>query len=183
MHPRVSGVKSHADPILYTHTRCTTWLSMRHCAHCCRRHPRSRPCGCVQQQRAEQSSAPYLTCTQTVASKRSASPHMSPWTLQVRRGRCPRQPWRGRIAHWAESPKRDPHRAAPNEAPSSRTERAHSCTGRRHSTTLHGPTRTHACQASSRMPILSSTQHPRCTTLLSMPHCAHAHWCARCDSW
>jgi len=98
--------------------------------------------------------------------------HNCPRTLRIQRDCCPRPPWcvthSMRNACWASRPRRDPHRAASTEAPSSRTERARSIV-------LHGPTCTHACQVSSHMVSLSSTRHPRCTTWLSMPHCAHAH--------
>jgi len=101
------------------------------------------------------------------------SPHLSPSTLRKRTGRCPRRPWSVHDARWEGSPRREEHRAAPTETSSSRNERGHPIP-------LHGPTYTHVCQASSHMVILSSTQHPRCTT--SMTHCAHTHWCVRCDS-
>ena len=127
----------------------------------------------TQQQRAVQSSARYLTCPQTVASKRTVPPHLSPWNLRRRRGCSPRQPWRDRLARWAGSPRR---RAAPTEAPSSRTERAHS-------STLHGPTCTHACQAleSHADPILY-TAPPVHHAALDATLCTCSSWCVRCDT-
>jgi len=120
----------------------------------------------AQQQCAEQLPAQSLTYPQTVASTRSVPPHLCPCSLRIRRCRCPRQPWCACVARWAGSPRREPHRAAPTEAPSSRTERAHS-------RALHGPPCTHACQASSHMPILSSTQHPPGAPRGSRCHIVH----------
>jgi hypothetical protein len=120
----------------------------------------------AKQQRAEQSSAAHLTCTQTVASKRSVPPHLRPLP-RVRRGCCPRQPWRVRIARWAGSPRRDPHRAAPTEALSSRTKRVHVIP-------LHGPTRVSGVKRHGE-PILY--------TAPPMHHVAlDVHLCARFDA-
>ena len=60
-------------------------------------------------------------------------------SLQTRTGRCPRTPCRDSLVRSAGSPKRVSHQDSPTASWSSRTERAHS-------THLHGPRRTHACQ-------------------------------------
>jgi len=139
-------------PILSStrHPRYTMRLSIPHCARAhhggtaathgaitellcrpvfrCRqaRHPRSRPCGRARTPAVRGAIAGAIsTCPQTVASKRSVPPHLRPCSLRIRRCRCPRPPWCVRIARWEGSPRREPHRAAPTEAPSSRTERGH----------------------------------------------------------
>ena len=84
-----------------------------------------------------QASVQYLACTQTMASKNIVPPHQSRLrkssrSLRIRRCRCPRPPCRDCFAGLTGGPTPCPHRAAPTETPSSRTDRGHS-------SSLHGP--------------------------------------------
>jgi len=100
----------------------------------------------------------YLTCPQTVASKRSVPPHhRNPSTLRIRRGRYPRPPWCVIVARWSGSQSQELHRAAPTEAPSSRTERAHSIA--LHSAVQHAPTRVRRQVACRSYPLHAHPVH------------------------
>jgi hypothetical protein len=92
------------------------------------------------QQRAEQRQGALAGMHPDECQHRSVLYHQSPCTLQTRTSRSPGPPCRDRIARSAGCPRRVSHRAAPTASWSSTTERAHS-------TDLHDPTCTHACQA------------------------------------
>jgi hypothetical protein len=90
----------------------------------------------AQPQRVEHRSALYLACTHTMTII-AVPPHLSLWSLQTRRGRCPRTPCRDLLARSAGGPRPVSHRAAPTYSPSSRTERDHSSRRRLKNSSLH----------------------------------------------